>query len=60
MLRCSINRPRLGRKPPQHVAHDQTMRRGYSDGDLTKLAGQNLLRAMRAVEQVARELQART
>ena len=35
----------------------ELMRRGYSDEDLTMLAGQNLLRAMRSMEQVARDLQ---
>ena len=35
----------------------ELMRRGYSDEDLTKVAGQNFLRAMRGMEQVARNLQ---
>jgi len=33
-------------------------RRGWSDTDLEKLAGRNLLRALRAAEDVARRLQA--
>lgn len=32
-------------------------RRGYSQGDLEKIAGRNVLRAMRSAEQVARKLQ---
>ncbi len=35
----------------------ELMRRGYSDEDLKKVASQNLLRAMRAMEQVAKGLQ---
>lgn len=35
----------------------ELMARGYSDQDLRKIASQNLLRAMRAMEQVARDLQ---
>ena len=35
----------------------ELMRRGYSDDDLTKIAGQNLLRAMRRMEQVALQIQ---
>ena len=35
----------------------ELMRRGYSDQDLRKVASQNLLRAMRAMEQTARRLQ---
>jgi len=38
----------------------ELMRRGYSDEDLSKVAGQNLLRAMRDMERVARDLQAAT
>jgi len=38
----------------------ELMRRGYTDEDLTMLAGQNLLRAMRGMEQRASGLQART
>jgi membrane dipeptidase len=34
--------------------------RGWSDDDLRKLAGENLLRAMRKTEIVARELQSRS
>ena len=33
-------------------------RRGWTDGELEKLAGRNLLRALRAAEAVARRLQA--
>lgn len=36
----------------------ELLRRGYSDDDLRKIAGRNLLRAMRQAEKVARELQA--
>ena len=36
----------------------ELMRRGYSDDDLAKVAGQNLLRAMRDMERVARDLRA--
>jgi membrane dipeptidase len=32
-------------------------RRGWSDGDLAKLAGENVLRVMRRAEAVARRLQ---
>ena len=35
----------------------ELMRRGYSDQDLRKVASQNLLRAMRVMEQTARRLQ---
>jgi membrane dipeptidase len=35
----------------------ELIRRGWSDGDLKKLAGQNLLRAMRAAEKTAARLQ---
>ena len=35
----------------------ELMRRGYSDEDLRKIASQNLLRAMRVMEQTARRLQ---
>lgn len=35
----------------------ELIRRGWSDGDLKKLAGQNLLRAMRAAESTAARLQ---
>ena len=38
----------------------ELMRRGYTDDELAKLAGQNLLRAMRSMEQVARDLQGRS
>ena len=37
----------------------ELMRRGYTNDELAKLAGQNLLRAMRSMEQVARDLQGR-
>jgi membrane dipeptidase len=33
------------------------MRRGWSDGDIAKLAGENVLRVMAAVEQIAARLQ---
>ena len=36
----------------------ELMRRGYTDDDLTKVAGQNLLRAMCEMERVASNLQA--
>ena len=36
----------------------ELIRRGWSDGDLRKLAGENLLRAMEQAERVARRLQA--
>ena len=35
----------------------ELMRRGYSDQDLRKIASQNLLRAMRVMEQTAKRLQ---
>jgi membrane dipeptidase len=35
----------------------ELIRRGWSDGDLRKLAGQNLLRVFRTAEQVAARLQ---
>ncbi len=35
----------------------ELIRRGWSDGDLRKLAGQNLLRTLRAAEATARKLQ---
>jgi membrane dipeptidase len=35
---------------------DELIRRGWSDGDLRKLAGQNVLRAMRQAEATARRL----
>jgi membrane dipeptidase len=38
----------------------ELIRRGWSDGDLRKLAGQNLLRAMRAAETTAHRLQQTT
>lgn len=38
----------------------ELIRRGWSDRDLKKLAGENLLRAMTQAERVARELQATT
>jgi membrane dipeptidase len=38
----------------------ELIRRGWSDGDLKKLAGQNLLRAMRGAEATARRLQQTT
>ena len=34
-------------------------RRGYSDADLRKIAGRNVLRVLRAAEDVARELRGR-
>ena len=36
----------------------ELVRRGWSDRDLRKLAGENLLRAMAQAERVARRLQA--
>jgi membrane dipeptidase len=36
----------------------ELLRRGYSEADLKKIAGQNLLRAMRQMEDTARRLQA--
>ena len=38
----------------------ELIRRGWSDADLKKLAGENVLRAMAQAEKVARELQATT
>ena len=38
----------------------ELLRRGYSDGDLKKIAGQNLLRAMRGMERTAQQLQRET
>ncbi len=35
----------------------ELLRRGYSDEEIKKIAGLNLLRAMRRMEQVAREVQ---
>lgn len=37
----------------------ELLRRGYSDDDLRKIAGRNLLRAMREMERVAKELRQR-
>jgi len=37
----------------------ELLRRGYSDEDLRMIAGRNLLRAMREMERVAKELQQR-
>ena len=37
----------------------ELLRRGYSDTDVKKIAGLNLLRAMRGMEKVAADLQAR-
>ena len=37
----------------------ELLRRGYSDDDLKKIAGLNLLRAMREMERVAAKLQQR-
>jgi membrane dipeptidase len=37
----------------------ELLRRGYGDEDLKKIAGRNLLRAMREMERVAKELQSR-
>ena len=37
----------------------ELLRRGYGDEDLKKIAGRNLLRAMRGMERVAKELQSR-
>jgi membrane dipeptidase len=36
----------------------ELLRRGYSDADVTKIMGQNLLRVMREVEKVSKRLQA--
>jgi membrane dipeptidase len=36
----------------------ELLRRGYSDADVRKIAGQNLLRVMREVERVSKKLQA--
>jgi membrane dipeptidase len=36
----------------------ELIRRGYSEDDLAKIAGRNVLRVMRAVEETARRLQA--
>jgi membrane dipeptidase len=35
----------------------ELLRRGWSDGDVKKLAGENILRVMRKVEEVAARLQ---
>lgn len=35
----------------------ELLRRGYSDEDVMKIAGRNLLRAMRQMERVAADLQ---
>ena len=35
----------------------ELIRRGYSDGDMKKILGLNILRVMRAAEQVAARLQ---
>ena len=37
----------------------ELLRRGYSDADLRKIAGRNLLRAMREMERLSKELQQR-
>jgi len=34
------------------------MRKGYSDGDIRKILGENLLRVMEANERVSREMRA--
>lgn len=39
------------------VLFAELLRRGYSDGELKKIAGLNVLRAMRQMERVARRLQ---
>ena len=39
---------------------DELLRRGYSDEDVHKILGRNVLRAFREAEQVARRLQATT
>lgn len=39
------------------VLFAELLRRGYSDEEVKKIAGLNLLRAMREMEQVARRLQ---
>ncbi len=39
---------------------DELLRRGYSDEDIHKLLGRNVLRALQQAEQVARKLQAET
>jgi membrane dipeptidase len=36
----------------------ELLRRGYSDGDIKKILGQNVLRVMREVEKVSKKLQA--
>jgi membrane dipeptidase len=36
----------------------ELLRRGYSDGDIKKILGQNVLRVMREVERVSKRLQA--
>ena len=38
----------------------ELLRRGYSDEDIAKIAGENVLRAMAQAEAVAQELQAST
>ncbi|XP_028514142.1 dipeptidase 1 [Exaiptasia diaphana] len=38
---------------------EELLRRGYSDEDIRKIAGLNLLRAMKKMEQVAKETQSR-
>jgi membrane dipeptidase len=42
-------------KYPQLIA--ELLRRGYSDADIKKIAGQNVLRVMREVEKVSKRLQ---
>ncbi|MGZ4611145.1 MAG: membrane dipeptidase, partial [Actinomycetes bacterium] len=39
------------------VLFAELRRRGWSDGDLRRLAGRNVLRVLRAAEAVARDLQ---
>ena len=42
-----------GHMVPAHALAAELMRRGWSEADIRKLAGENMLRVMRAVEAVA-------
>jgi len=47
----------LGDVPRYPYLFAELLRRGYSDEDVLKIAGQNHLRAMRRMEKVATDLQ---
>ena len=52
-----LNQPVLaGRRIPQTTEFAELARRGWSDGDLRKLAGENLLRVFARAEAVSKRL----